>query len=152
MRSVIKGVLACEAVQSEFVYSSRLNYYGTMSESIFAYQVVKYDKSKKNRRRRTAEGKSTEELFKETAENLAKTCKEWLAECHSQLSLLYSLSSSLKRSLDILLTASQESGIRLQEVLCLGLGSPTSSCDARVQLAYLLSLCENFGIASTLSS
>ncbi|EPT05905.1 hypothetical protein FOMPIDRAFT_1021076 [Fomitopsis schrenkii] len=37
-------------------------------------------------------------------------------------------------------------GFRCQNVLCLGLGSPSASRDARAQLAFLLTLCEDLRI------
>ena len=42
-------------------------------------------------------------------------------------------------------------GFRCPKVLCLGLGSPSASRDARAQLAFLLTLCEDLRIVRLLA-
>lgn len=52
--------------------------------------------------------------------------------------------------LEILRETLKDSDICTEDVLCLGLGSPTTSRDARIQLAYLFSMCEEFNIVGAL--
>lgn len=52
---------------------------------------------------------------------------------------------------EILRDAMRDLSITSPEVLCLGLGSPSCSRDARAQLAFLLSTCDSCDIVCTLS-
>ena len=53
---------------------------------------------------------------------------------------------SLITHTEIIRESMDAASFRCTSVLCLGLGSPSSSRDARAQLAFLLTLCEDLRI------
>ncbi|KAH9934876.1 SRR1-domain-containing protein [Fomitopsis serialis] len=82
---------------------------------------------KKRNNRPARDGPSPSALLQQTTDELAAT--EWTRECRQ----------ILRESLDAL-------GFRCPSVLCLGLGSPSASRDARAQLAFLLAICDDIRI------
>ncbi|KAH7924552.1 hypothetical protein BV22DRAFT_497717 [Leucogyrophana mollusca] len=85
------------------------------------------------RKKRKGKGKAREApsplvLLERTQEEIASG--DWFSECQ-----------------EILQGALRDTSVVSPEVLCLGLGSPASSRDARAQLAFLIRQCASFDIA-----
>ncbi|KAH7912131.1 SRR1-domain-containing protein [Hygrophoropsis aurantiaca] len=89
---------------------------------------------RKKRKGKTREAPPSPLILLERAQEEI-TSGDWFSECR-----------------EILQGALRDTSIDCPEVLCLGLGNPCSSRDARAQLAFLIRLCASFDIApSTVS-
>lgn len=91
-----------------------------------AFTPARPRKKRSNRPARDVPSPSA--LLQQTTDELAAT--EWTRECKQ----------IVRESLDAL-------SLRCPNVLCLGLGSPSASRDARAQLAFLLAICDDLRIA-----
>ncbi|CCM02897.1 uncharacterized protein FIBRA_05011 [Fibroporia radiculosa] len=84
-------------------------------------------------------------LLGRTTEDLA--AGEWLRECKSPWnSLIAQLRSQPLSGTEQLREAFAVLQLSSPAVLCLGLGSPSASRDARAQLAFLLAICDDLSI------
>ncbi|KAF8162900.1 hypothetical protein B0H34DRAFT_693382 [Crassisporium funariophilum] len=99
----------------------------TPSTSSFIYSDFTPAKSSRKKRKNTKSPPSTAAVLTRLREEIRQ--EEWFAQCSNSLETLWKDFSS-------------ETGA----VLCLGLGSPTSSHTARVQLAFLAETCKRLNV------
>ncbi|KDQ60616.1 hypothetical protein JAAARDRAFT_555598 [Jaapia argillacea MUCL 33604] len=101
-----------------------------MGDSSFLYAEFTPTRTRKNRKTKDKPAVTLQTLFHHARMELASW--SWMLEYQSILRTVFS---------DLTIDMSS------LNVVCLGLGSPSTSVNARLQLGFLLRLCEDFGIS-----